>query len=242
MSSPGNVSSVAELLEQNGAQLAQLTDSATKTEDTLAVMKALLETNVATMNRMNGEIAGLRREVASLRRRLPADEDEALIVNLVGRTEADLHRQCDEEVEGIVAKKTAEGKWPVKRRRVETFAKDPELNSLRLHSSATVEHSLCIVRNPTGQEVRNPCALCNSGTNKRKSRYACSNCGVHLCNKKRDGFAISCHEAWHHAVDLMEERRRRMEATEKYTAERKAKKGQEGKGGGEGGNAPVAEL
>ena len=126
-------------------------------------------------------------------------------------------RQAEEDIISMIQSRRKKQKWPLKMHRARQFATNPELNRLRLLSSIFLKHKQKHGNaKDTGllnkNEVKS-CALCSSANAFHMTVYHCSLCAVPLCRKKMVGFDLSCHDAWHSADDLGDERRRRKEAT-----------------------------
>mmetsp|Transcript_36278 Transcript_36278/g.77364 ORF Transcript_36278/g.77364 Transcript_36278/m.77364 type:complete len:335 (+) Transcript_36278:119-1123(+) len=135
-------------------------------------------------------------------------------------------RNLEEEMIEIVEKRRKSGTWPIKAKRADKFAADSELRRLRVFNSAYLRHNPLLIEKTkelsTGQKR---CALCSEGRGYgNKSRYMCGLCSVPLCKRKKEGFKMSCYDAWHAADDLMEERMMRCAAVEEYYMERKNKR------------------
>ena len=95
-----------------------------------------------------------------------------------------------------------DGKWPLKSHRVITFAKIPELDSLRTHHSVLYQHSIShLPLNKNGKRAKVKCSLCSNGTTFRQTSKECSSCRVPLCTQPIDG-EKSCFALWHEGDDL----------------------------------------
>ena len=103
--------------------------------------------------------------------------------------------------------------WPLKRKRVATFANDKGLEKLRLFKTQRIDHKAAIITedsglmtNSTSCKNKKHCALCKI----RRTTRMCSWCEVPLCTSNRTrsdpgGEKLTCFQRWHSVTDLVTE-------------------------------------